>query len=152
MNNNEMAAFAVNVINLLHGPELDAIDSNVRAALVAAFGSLPAVLIAQTADAVVAEDERKAKISSRNATTAAIALLLGQTRDLLKAHFAPKMQFDLAGFDYPSTTITRYVAQDPTDLSVIGFSNGVNKGKFVGKNKSDRVVYDIWRRTGHDGT
>jgi hypothetical protein len=151
LKDNDLADFAANVVALLAGTELSAIDSNVRADLVTAFGTLPATLATQTSEAATADDKKRAKVAAKNFTNAAISVLLGQVRDLLKANFAPKEQFELAGFDYPSPAVKSYVAQDPSDLAVYGFSNGVNKGSFTGNNTKGRVMYDIWRREGDDG-
>ncbi|MEQ1922683.1 MAG: hypothetical protein ABL952_09255, partial [Pyrinomonadaceae bacterium] len=40
------------------------------------------------------------------------------------------------------------IAQDPTNLSAFGYSNGVNTLRFDGNNKPGRVVYELWRRHG----
>lgn len=55
--------------------------------------------------------------------------------------------------DFLDMTITSppYEAQNPTNLSVFGYSNGINRGKFSGNNKRGRVVYEIWRRQGDTG-
>src|SRR5688500_4905067 len=68
VDDNELADMAVNIANLLAGSELSAIDINVRTALIASLGTLPAELQAQTYEAVVLEDQRKAKVDQRNAT------------------------------------------------------------------------------------
>lgn len=144
---NDLSDFAENVNALLGGSELDAIDPNVRAELVRAIGTLPATLSTQTADVGVAEGERKAAVSARNGTRRQIRALMSQVRDALKAGLAPKKQYDLCGFDYPALR-TRYEAQDPTNLSAFGYSNGVNTVRFTGNNKPGQVIFEIWRRHG----
>jgi hypothetical protein len=147
LNENDLSDFAANVHALLGRTELTAIDSNVRTDLANSIGTLPETLSEQTAAATVAEGERKAAVSARNATRTQIRALMAQVRDALKAGLAEKNQYDLCGFDYPITPTT-YVAQNPTDLSAFGYSNGVNKILFSGNNKPGRVVYEVWRRHG----
>ena len=147
LSENDLSDFAANVNTLLGGSELSAIDAHVREDLVTAIGILPPTLSTQTAAAGVAEGERKAAVSARNATRAQIRALMGRVRDALKAGIAPKNHYDLCGFDFPATPST-YEAQDPTNLSATGFSNGINKIRFFGNNKPGQVVYEIWRRRG----
>ena len=143
----ELADFAANVAMLLSGPELASIDERVREGLKTAIGALPTTLRDQAAAAAVAEGERKAAVSSRDSTRKQIRALMTQVRDALKAGLAPKKEYDLCGFDF-STERGTYVAQDPTDLSAFGYSNGVNKLRFSGNNRNGQVVYEIWRRHG----
>lgn len=147
LSENDLSDFAANVSTLLGGSELEAIDPNVRADLTRAIGTLPSELSTQTAAATAAEGERKAAVSARNATRGQIRALMAQVRDALRAGLAPKKQYDLCGFDYPSTR-SPYEAQDPTDLSAFGYSNGINSIRFSGNNKSGQVIYEIWRRHG----
>ncbi len=144
----DLAGFATNVVTLLNGGNLSAIDNNVASDLHSAFGTLPATLEARTAAAAIAEDNRKSVVTQKNSTRREIIAILRQTRDMLLASNAPKDQWDKAGFDYPDNTPTRYLAQDPDELSAFGYSNGVNKIRFNGNNKPGRVVYEIWRRHG----
>ncbi len=147
LNENELADFAANVTALLGGTQLTAIDENVRSALSLTIGTLPATLGSQAAQAAIAEGERKAAVSARNATRKRVRDLMSQVRDALKAGLAPKLQYDLCGFDFPAARST-YEAQDPSELSAFGYSNGVNRIRFSGNNKPGRVVYEIWRRHG----
>lgn len=143
----DLASFAENLVTLLAGTELSAIDSHVRADLITAFGTLPATLATQADAATVAEEVKKSANSDRNDTTALVQDLSARVRDALTAGRAPKGQFDLAGFDYPFTRASTYTAQAPTALSGFGTSNGVNTIVFTGNNKRN-VVYEIWRRQG----
>jgi hypothetical protein len=151
LSDNQIADLAANAATLLAGTEISAVDSHVRADLVTALGTMPADLITQAADAVVVETAKRAALSTRDATYAAIVAWFGRLRDALRLGLAPKKQFDLCGIDYPGPRSAKYVAQDPTDMSVKGFSNGVNTGVFSGNNKIGMVVYEIWRREGDDG-
>ena len=129
------------------GGEFSAIDANVRIELVQAFGALPTSLLDQTAQVAVIEGERKGVVSARNVTRSQIWVLTSRVRDALKAGVAPKRQYDLCGFDYPASRST-YEAQDPTDLSAFGYSNGVNTIRLRGNNKAGQVTFEIWRHHG----
>ena len=146
----ELADFAKNVKLLLEGTLLKAIDTNVRTELALNFGTLPATLATQAAAAVAAEAERKAAVSTKNATRTELVTLVSQVRAALRAGLASKDQYDLCGFDFPSLP-SPYDPADPSDLSATGTSNGVNTVRFAGNNKNGRVVYEVWRRQGDSG-
>jgi hypothetical protein len=151
LGDNDLADFTINLVNLLGGTDLPAIDSHVRADLVTAIGTLPADLATQKAAAVVQDDEKKTAFVTKDTTRSAILTWIGQVRDALKSGIANREQFTLAGFDYPFTVRSPYVAQDPTKLSASGVSNGVNTVVYQGNNRSGSVTYEIWRRQGDDG-
>lgn len=148
---NDLASFAENIVDLLAGTDLAAIDSHVRADLVTAFGTLPATLRTQTDAVAVTEDQRMAAVSDRNLTRSQIERLIGRVRDALKAGLGSKKQYDLAGLDYPTKPVAKYTAQNPSGLTATGTSNGVNRLTYTGNNKPTTVVYEIWRREGDDG-
>jgi hypothetical protein len=147
----DLASFAENLVDLLTGSELAAIDPAVRTDLVTAIGTLPATLRIKADSADVIEGQRKAAVSERDAATAMLHIVIGQVKSALKTGLAPKKEYDLCNFDFPDTSRSRYIAEDPTELSVTGFSNGITKGAFVGNNTRGNVVYDVWRREGDDG-
>lgn len=144
----DLAGFATNVITQLGGSSMAAIDSHVSSALATAIGSLPATLETEAAAAAVARDASRAAVAQKNLTRRALIALLKQVRDTLIANNAPKDEYAVAGFDYQDQVLTSYTAQDPTDLSAFGYSNGVITMRFSGNNKPGRVVYEIWRRHG----
>ena len=111
------------------------------------IGGLPVTLADQAAQVAIIEGERKGAVSARNATRSQIWVLMSRVRDALKAGVAPKKQYDLCGFDYPASR-SMYEAQDPTNLSAFGYSNGVNTVRFKGNNKPGQVIYEMWRRHG----
>ena len=145
-----LADFALSVATLLGGTQLAAIDSNVRTDLATAIGTLPATLSTAVVAVNTAEAERMAAVSSRKATHKQISDLMSQVQKALKAGIAPKEQFDLCGFDFPAIPVGSYIPRDPSELSVVGFSNGENRAKFVGNNRG-KVHYEIWRRQGDSG-
>ena len=147
LSDNDLADFASNVSTLLAGTELDAIDPNVRRDLQTALGTLPADMSTQTAAAAIAEAERKAAVSAKNATRKTLISLMSQVRDALRAGRAPEKQYSLCQFDYPKgPSIVQ--PETPTELVASGTSNGVNTLRFSGNNKSGTVVYEIWRLSG----
>lgn len=148
---NELASFVQNLITLLSGTELSMVDSNVRAALVAAFGSKPALLRTQTATAEVKKSEAKAAFVVRDATYGDMVTTSRQLQNQLRAVQADRSVWELCGLDYSDGSRSTYVAQTPTKISVEGFSNGVNKGRFTGNNRSGSINYEIFRRKGKDG-
>jgi len=151
LSDNDMADVAKRVLDLLTGTELDAIDSQLRAELVAAFGTLPADLDAQTAAAADIDSQKVAATSLKNSTRFKIQGVMSRVQNALKTGLAPKEQFDMCSLNYPATRVKVYIAQDPTELSAVGFSNGVNKGKFRGNNTGSSIVYEVWRREGDEG-
>ena len=125
-----------------------AIDSHVSSALATSIGSLPSTLETEAAAAAVAREASRAAVAQKNQTRRELIALLRRVRDTLTANDAPKDQYAIAGFDYADLVPTAYSAQDPTDLSAFGYSNGVITLRFTGNNKPSRVVYEIWRRHG----
>ncbi len=151
INSSNLAVLAEHVADLLAGTDLEAIDAGVRAELLAALGTLPATLAQQTASAAVVESERRSIIGARNVSAAEICKVLSRVRDALKAGDAPDDQFALCGFDYGQPRIKAYIADDPTDLTAVGYSNGVNKIRYNGNNRYGLVMYEIWRRDSNTG-
>lgn len=152
LTDNDLADFAENVKTLLSGTEISAIDTVTRTSLVTAIGTLPEDLDELVLMAMTSEGERKAVVSTKNTARESLISLMAQVRNALVAGLAKKEQFDLCGFDYREKAQGTYAAQDPTELSAFGYSNGVNTLKFKGNNRTGSVVYEIWRREGETGT
>src|SRR6202008_2966910 len=93
LSDNDLADLATRVVGLLGGTELSAIESHVRAELVTVFGTLPADLAAQTAEAAEIDSERMAATSAKNMTRAQVIETLVRVQNALKAGLAPKDQF-----------------------------------------------------------
>lgn len=146
MSDNNIADMAVNIATLLAGTELSAIDSTIRTALIAALGTLPSDLQGQTFTAEVLEAERTAAVSQKNAAHAGIEAWMMQVRNYLESGLASDNQYALCGFNIPVPPVRMYVAMDPADLSVTGYSYGANKCVFRGNNKYAHVMYEVWRR------
>lgn len=145
-NDSDLADMALNIINLLGGSELTAIDAGTRAALIASIGTLPNELQDLTYEALVLEEQRMAAVTKKNAAHAQVEDWIMQVRNFLASGVANKKQYDLCGLYYPPQPVNMYVAQDPAELSVTGYSTGENKCRFRGNNKYGHVMYEIWRR------
>lgn len=151
LTDSELADLTANLVDLLTGTELSAIESHLRAELVAAFGTKPADFSSELVAQAVADDESQAATSTKDKSREELLFLTRRTLYALKAGGAPKSQFDLARFDYPAPRSKEYVAQTPTDVAAVGFSNGINTGRFNGNNRGSLVMYEVWRREGDDG-
>jgi hypothetical protein len=152
LSDGELINFATNVAAVLGGTTLSSVNAAVRTSLVAAIGSLPGDYNDQVMSATTAETARKSAVSTKNGTRERLIAVMTQVRDALRAGLAPTEHYDLCGFDSPLFTGARtYIAQDPTDLSAFGYSNGVNIVKFKGNNSLNSVVYEVWRRSGDQG-
>jgi hypothetical protein len=151
LTDNQLADLAANLLSLLAGPEPLAMETHLRAELVAAFGTKPAEFAAQISAKAAADDNKKAATSTKNRTRAELLFLSSRTQDTLKAVAAPKSQFDLARLHFRKQRVGEYVALDPTDIAVVGYSNGVIAGRFRGNNRTQSVTYEIWRREGLQG-
>lgn len=151
LTDNQLADLAANLRWLLLSAEPLDIDPHLRAELVAAFGTKPAEFAAQISEKAAAEDNRKAATSTKNRTRAELLYLSARTQDTLNACAAPKSQFDLARLHFRKPSVGEYIALDPTDLAVVGFSNGVITGRFRGNNRTQSIMYEIWRREGRQG-
>ncbi len=148
LSDSELADFAQNVLTRLGGTELTAVNPAIRTQLATAIGPLPANFQDQISEAAVLASQRKAAVSVKNASREQLTELLAQTRNTLVAARAPRPEFDLCGFNYRDTSAEVYKANDPSDVSAFGYSNGVNKLSFKGNNRVGSVVYEIWRRHG----
>ena len=151
LNDSELADLTANLVGLLAGSELTAIESHVRAELLAAFGTLPADFASELSAQAAASDQSQAATSAKDKTREDLVFLARRTLYALKSGAAPKEQYDLARFDYPSRRTAEYIAQTPTEMSAVGFSNGINTGTFKGNNKAGMVVFEVWRRQGDEG-
>ena len=151
LTDSELADLAANLVDLLTGTELTAIESHVRAELVTAFGTKPADFAGEISAAAIANDEKQAATSTKNKSREDLEFVTRRTLFALKAGGAPKKQFDLARFNYPAQRSAQYIAQTPSDMAAQGFSNGINTGRFNGNNKQGNVMYEVWRREGDEG-
>ena len=66
----------------------------------------------------------------------------------MKSVRSPADQFDAVGFDPPVRSRQTVTPQTPGELSVKGFSNGVNSLSFVGNNGANSVRYIVEAKIG----
>jgi hypothetical protein len=66
----------------------------------------------------------------------------------MKAAHSPASEFDAVGFDPPAGKRRIVEPQAPTELSVAGFSNGVNELRFAGNNVPNSVRYLVAAKVG----
>ncbi|MBK6748687.1 MAG: hypothetical protein IPG67_01375 [Acidobacteria bacterium] len=75
---------------------------------------------------------------------------LAKVRNYLVASECPRTAYEICGFTFPKPPTT-IQAEAPSDLVAAGTSNGVNRLRFLGNNKTGTVIYEMWRRAGDDG-
>ena len=73
--------------------------------------------------------------------------MLQSLKYAMKSVHSPADQFDAVGFDPPATSRKIVTPQTPQQLSVTGFSNGINALRFVGNNTPNTVTYIVEAKT-----
>lgn len=142
-----LADFSKNVQTRLAAHEVVCLDNALAddlAAMLAPLNTAFEVVVEETIEMITA---KQAKVADKLSQRAMIEDRLGVVRDHLTAAEGLPMDFELCGYNYPKSA-SPIVANDPTDLSGKGTSNGVNTLKFSGNNKPSSVVYQVWRRHG----
>jgi len=76
-----------------------------------------------------------------------VSRLLQSLKYAMKSVGSPADQFDAIGFDPPVRSRRMVMPQTPEQLSVTGFSNGVNILRFASNNTSNTVTYIIEAKT-----
>jgi hypothetical protein len=66
----------------------------------------------------------------------------------MKSVHSGESEFDAIGFDPPARQRRIAEPQTPTELSVVGYSNGVNDLKFTGNNTPNSVRYLVEAKVG----
>lgn len=145
LSSRDLATFTANIETVLAGGDITSMRPDLRDLLLAELGELPSQLATLSEEVVAAEAARQAKVAERNEVRARVRLAVARVRNTLKASGASAAEYELCGFTKPVRRRT-YPAQDPTEASVTGTSNGVNRLKFSGNNRASQVVYQIWRR------
>lgn len=141
----DLVGFAKNVedqltahaVDGLTGPEADALAAELTA-LNTPYGVAVDASIGKTA-------EKESATAAKRALRDEVIFKLSSVRNHLLAAESPKKAYDICGFNFPQPPST-IIANDPTELSGQGFSNGVNRLVWKGNNKPGNVVYEVWRR------
>ena len=76
--------------------------------------------------------------------------LIQEQKFLMKSLRCSPDEFLAVLLDPPVTGRTRVKPETPSKLSASGFSNGLIKLRFRGNNRSGRVTYEIFAKTGDD--
>ena len=102
------------------------------------------------AELAIADQAQVAAVAAAHEATAIaqekrfrLLRLMQELKYTMKGIGSEANEFDAVGFDPPVTVRQRVNPQMPTELSVAGFSNGVNKLRFTGNNRPSSVTYLI---------
>ncbi len=146
----ELVDFAKNVAKKLTEHEVTCLDNAVADDLAAALTPLNAGFETKIEESAESEATTQAINAQKRAQRSQVEEKLGNIQDFLTANNGDEADYDRCGFNFPKTRST-VIANDPTELTAVGTSNGVNTLTFKGNNKSGTVVYEIWRRQGDEG-
>jgi hypothetical protein len=146
----DLVDFAKNVEKNLTDHKVTCLDKGVADDLAAALSPLNASFETKIEESAASEAATKAVNAEKREQRAQVEERLATVQSFLTANKGPESDYDRCGFNYPKAKST-VIANDPTELTAFGTSNGVNSLAFKGNNKSGSVVYEIWRRHGDDG-
>ena len=146
----DLVDFAKNVEKKLTDHEVTCLDDAVADDLAATLTPLNTSFEAKIEESAVSEAATMAVNAEKRAQRLQVEERLATVQDFLTANKGPEADYDRCGFNFPKAKST-VMANDPTELTAFGTSNGVNSLAFKGNNKSGSVVYEIWRRQGDEG-
>lgn len=146
----DLVDFAKNVESNLTGHKVACLDNAAADDLAATLTPLNATFETKIEESAASEAATQAVNAEKRIQRAQVEERLGTVQDFLTANKGLEADYDRCGFNYPKAKST-VVANDPTELTAFGTSNGVNSLAFKGNNKSGSVVYEIWRRHGDEG-
>lgn len=146
----DLVDFAKNVEKKLTVHEVTCLDNAVADDLAATLSPLNGTFEAKIEQSAESEAATQAVNAEKRAQRSQVEERLATVQSFLTANKGPEADYERCGFNFPKAKST-VVANDPTELTAIGTSNGVNSLAFKGNNKSGSVVYEIWRRHGDEG-
>ena len=146
----DLVDFAKNVEKKLLDHEVTCLDNDLANDLAATLTSVNAAYEAKIEESAASEAATLAVNAEKRAQRSQVEERLATVQSFLNANKGPEADYDRCRFNYPKVKST-IVANDPTELTAFGTSNGVNSLAFKGNNKSGSVVYEIWRRQGDEG-
>jgi hypothetical protein len=125
-------------------------------------GLLPEQVLAFSSGFETDADELAANNAQQVALRAALSAVTQRGQDLqkrslrrlqnlryaMKSNHSNASEFDAIGFDPPAGQKRIVEPQTPTELSVVGYSNGVNALRFAGNNVPNSVRYLIEAKVG----
>jgi hypothetical protein len=150
LTDSELVDFAKNVGQKLSDHKIECLDNAVADGLAAALAPINTSFEAKIEESAESEAATQAINAQKRSQRAQVEKKLGTIQDFLTANEGPEADYDQCGFNFPKAKST-VIANDPTGLTAVGTSNGVNTLAFKGNNKSGSVVYEIWRRQGDEG-
>jgi hypothetical protein len=146
----DLVDFAKNVESNLTNHKVTCLDNAVADDLAATLTPLNATFETKIEESAASEAATKAVNAEKREQRAQVEERLATVQSFLTANKGPEADYDRCGFNFSKGRST-VVANDPTELTAVGTSNGVNSLAFKGNNKSGSVVYEIWRRHGDEG-
>lgn len=146
----DLVDFAKNVEKNLKTHKVTCFDDAVADDLAATLSPLNGTFEAKIEESAASEAATKAVNAEKRSQRSQLEERLGTIQSFLTANKGAEADYDRCGFNFPKAKST-VVANDPTELTAFGTSNGVNSLAFKGNNKSGSVVYEIWRRHGDEG-
>jgi hypothetical protein len=143
----DLVDFSKNVALQLTGHEVVGLDNLLQDDLALLFTPLNASFETSIESGVTKTAQKESAIAEKQSMRDLIIERLAMVRNYLVAAETPKSAYEICGFTFPKTP-GAVVANDPTELSGEGTSNGVNSLRWKGNNKPGNVVYEIWRLHG----
>lgn len=141
----DLAEFAKNIVGKLTHGTVACFDVGLAHELAAALGSLCNELDANIDRCISLSADARAAFANKRGTRNAIFASLGTIHNYLGSLKGREADYESCGLTYRKSP-SMVVAADPTDVSVIGSSNGVNTIIFRGNHVFASVVYEIYRR------
>lgn len=145
-----LVEYVKNMINRLTGHELESLDDELSDELAAALTAPNTSFDAKIGEHAASDAETGALAAQKRAFREEVISRISSVQTFIKANKGPESDYDLCNLNYPKAPST-YIAADPSDLTAVGTSNGINTLKFKGNNKHGNVNYEIWRRHGDEG-
>ena len=143
----DLVDFSKNVALQLTGHEVVGLDNLLQDDLALLFTPLNGSFETSIESGVTKTAQKQSAIAEKDGMRELVIERLATVRNHLVAAETPKESYEICGFTFPKVPST-IVANDPTELSGEGTSNGVNYLRWSGNNKPGSVVYEIWRRYG----
>lgn len=150
LNDAELVDFTKNLVDQLSAHEVTSLDNTLADALAAGIAPVNTAFESSIEESVQRIAVKESGIADKQTRRFDLETRIAAVRNYLSAVTGPKKDYEICGFDFPKSA-SPVVANDPTELSGAGTSNGVNRLSFKGNNKPSSVVYEIWRREGDEG-
>lgn len=151
LSDTDLLVFAKTVESALVQHRVTAFDDDLADELASAIGGINTSFETSINNAFVAENVKQSAVAKKDSDRERAEGQIGNTLNYLNAKRGAAADYEVCGFKPPRSSVSRVVAQDPSELAAEGASNGVNTLSFKGNNKPGRLNYQIWRRDGRDG-